>query len=44
MNKNVKIENINLNDKDYLLNKIYSDELLEKIILNPMKNIHYTLE
>ena len=31
MNKNVKIENINLNDKDYLLNKIYSDELLEKI-------------
>lgn len=31
MNKNVKIENVNLNDKDYLLNKIYSDELLEKI-------------
>lgn len=31
MNKSLKIENINLNEKDYLLNKIYSDELLEKI-------------
>ena len=31
MNKNIRIDNINLNEKDYLLTKIYSDELLEKI-------------